>query len=102
MNNIKIQVDEFRTAGGNPISVGIVEINRARQFMSRTEGDICVAHRNKGQKHRVQEAAEAEASDFFEKVAPIFDEFLILQYPARNETPLFLRMGQQSTDTNGL
>jgi hypothetical protein len=85
MNDLKNQVDEFRAAGGNPISVGIVGINQADRYVSY-EGDVAWHTGVKGKKHPFQEAAEAERR-LRAKVAPIFDEFLILQYRARNETP---------------
>ena len=85
MNDLQNQVREFRTAGGNPISVGIVGINQADHYLSY-EGDVQWPTGVKGNKHPIQEAAEAEKR-LLAKVAPVFDEFIILRFRVWNEPP---------------
>ena len=85
LNDLQNQVREFKTAGGNPITVGIVGINQADYYISY-EGDAEHPTGAKGKKHPIQEAAEAERR-LLAKAAPAFDEFVILRYRAWNEPP---------------
>ena len=85
MNDLQNQVREFRTAGGNPITVGIVGINQADRYVSY-EGDVEWHTGLKGKKHPIQEAPEAERR-LLAKTAPVFDEFMILRYRAWNDPP---------------
>ncbi len=85
INDLQNQVREFKTAGGEPITVGIVGINQADHYVSY-EGDVAWRTGQKGKKHPIQEAAEAERR-LLAKAAPIFDEFMILRFRAWNESP---------------
>ena len=85
LNDLQKQVREFKTAGGNPITIGIVGINRADHYISY-EGDVEWHTGTKGKKHPMQEAEEAERR-LLAKAAPVFDEFLLLRYRAWNEPP---------------
>jgi len=85
MNDLQNQMQEFKTAGGNPISVGLVGINQADRYVSY-EGEVAWHTGRKGKKHPIQEAAEAERR-LLSRVAPVFDEFMILRYRAWNEPP---------------
>jgi hypothetical protein len=97
MNDLANQVREFATAGGTPISVGIVGINQADHYISY-EGDVAWHTGMKGKKHPIQEAAEAEKR-LVAKAAPLFDEFIILRYRAWNEPPhLFEWVNEQQTE----
>ena len=85
INDLQNQVREFGNAGGTPISVGVVGINQADHYVSY-EGDVAWRTGSKGKKHPIQEAAEAEKR-LLAKVAPVFDEFMILRFRAWNEPP---------------
>ena len=85
MNDLQNQVREFSAAGGNPVSVGIVGINQADRYVSY-EGDVKWPTGVKGNKHPIQEAADAEKR-LLAKAAPVFDEFIILRFRAWNEPP---------------
>ncbi len=85
LNDLQSQVREFKTAGGNPITVGIVGINQADRYISY-EGDVEWHTGSKGKKHPIQEAAEAERR-LLAKAAPAFDEFVVLRHRAWNEPP---------------
>ncbi len=85
INDLQNQTREFKTAGGSPVSLGIIGINQADRYVSY-EGDIAWHTGSKGKKHPIQEAAEAERR-LLSKAAPDFDEFLILRYRAWNEPP---------------
>jgi hypothetical protein len=85
MNDLQNQERESGTAGGNPISLGIVAINQADHYVSY-EGDVAWPTGIRGNMHPIQEAAEAERR-LLSRVAPAFDEFLILRFRAWNEAP---------------
>lgn len=85
MNDLQNQRREFKTAGGNPITVGIVGINQADRAVSY-EGEAKWPTDGKKHKHPIQEAAEAERR-LMAAVASDFDEFLILRFRATNEPP---------------
>jgi hypothetical protein len=79
------QVEHFQRAGGNPISVGIVGINRADRYTSH-ERDKKWPTNGQKYKHPFQEAGEAEER-LISAAASAFDEFIILRFRARNEPP---------------
>jgi hypothetical protein len=79
------QNQQFRTAGGAPISVGIVGINHAERYISY-EGDRTYPTDGKRYKHPSQEAADAEAY-LTARAARNFDEFIVLRFRASNEPP---------------
>jgi hypothetical protein len=85
INDLQNQVRQFKTAGGNPITIGVVGINQADHYVSY-EGDVAWHTGVKGKKHPIQEAAEAERR-VFAKAAPPFDEFVVLRFRAWNEPP---------------
>jgi len=85
INDLHNQVRQFGAAGGDPITVGIVGINQADHYVSY-EGDVAWHTGQKGKKHPIQEATEAEKR-LLAKAAPVFDEFILLRYRAWNETP---------------
>ncbi len=59
MNDLQNQEREFGSAGGNPISLRIDAINKADHYVSY-EGDVAWPTGIRGNKHPIQEAAEAE------------------------------------------
>jgi hypothetical protein len=79
------QVEQFRKGGGSPISVGIVGINHAERYTSIEREKLWPTNGGK-YKHPIQEAAEAERR-LRSEAMPVFDEFLILRFKARNEAP---------------
>lgn len=85
INDLQNQKLQFGRAGGNPISLGIVGINQADHYVSY-EGDVAWPTGTRGNKHPIQEAAEAE-NRLRSTVASLFDEFLILRFRAWNELP---------------
>jgi hypothetical protein len=85
MTDLENQRREFNRAGGNPIAVGIVGVNHAPRYVSY-EGKAVWPTGTKGQKHPIQEAAEAERR-LLARVSSDFDEFLILRFRAVNEEP---------------
>lgn len=60
MNDLRKQVEHFRSKGGRPICVGIVGINFADHCTSH-EGSRSFATDGKRYKHPIQEAADAHA-----------------------------------------
>jgi hypothetical protein len=86
INDLRNQVVQFRRGGGNPISVAIVGINRARSTIGY-EGDRAFPTSGKhGFLHPYQEAGEAERR-LRAEVADEFDEFLVLRFKATNAPP---------------
>lgn len=79
------QVQQFGTAGGSPISIGIVAINYADRYTSY-EGERQWPTDGRKHRHPIQEATEAE-SRLLARAAPAFDEFLVLRFRVRNEPP---------------
>ncbi len=80
------QVTEFKKAGGQPICIGIVGINRAEKYHSfegKNEYDTT------GRASKPHPAAEAESAEqhLDRDVRPQFDEFLILRFTATNLPP---------------
>ncbi len=86
ISDLKDQVQHFARKRGSPITVGVVGINWARQYVSY-EGDKPWATTGRGRyKHPCQEAEETERR-LKELAAPSFDEFLILHFVATNSPP---------------
>ena len=85
INDLKKQVDHFKRGAGNPITVGIVGINRSDVYTGY-EGRRAYKTDGRTRRHPSQEAQEAEAR-LVEEVRPHFDEFLILRFKASNVKP---------------
>lgn len=85
MGDLLRQVEQFRRAGGSPICVGIVGINRADRYTSYEKDKVWPTNGGK-YKHPLQEASEAE-NRLMKSASPAFDEFLLLRFRARNEPP---------------
>jgi len=86
INDLRNQVTQFRRGGGNPICVAIVGVNHAARCVSY-EGDRAFPTTGaSGFLHPYQEAPGAEAR-LRREAAPLFDEFLLLQYEATNQPP---------------
>lgn len=85
MNDLKNQKNEFERAGGSPITVGIVGINQAPQYISY-EGEREWPTDGKKHKHPVQEAVETEKR-LLQNVSNEFDEFILLRFRATNRDP---------------
>jgi hypothetical protein len=79
------QVQQFKSTGGQPITVGIIGINYASRYTSY-EGTRPWPTDGKRHKHPIQEAADAE-SRLALKAAPAFDEFQFLRFRAENVAP---------------
>jgi hypothetical protein len=79
------QVQQFQSAGGEPICVGIVGINYADRYTS-FERDRTYLTDGRKYKHPIQEASDAE-SHLRSRAVPSFDEFIFLRFRARNEPP---------------
>jgi hypothetical protein len=86
INDLKAQVVHFKAQHGTPITVAVVGINSADQYVS-FEGDRTYPTTGVGKhKHPYQEADETE-SRLRSLAAPFFDEFLILRFKATNAAP---------------
>jgi hypothetical protein len=86
INDLKGQVQQFKTKQGSPISVGIVGVNRAQHYVSY-EGDTKWLTTGIGRhKHPYQEADET-ISRLNALAAPYFNEFLVLEFIATNTSP---------------
>lgn len=85
VNNLTEQITHFKSRGGLPICVGIVGINHA-PYTVGFEGNAVWRTDGKKHKHPIQEAAEAEKR-LMSRVAPLFDEFIVLRYTATNDAP---------------
>ncbi len=97
MTDLLNQKREFLTAGGTPITVGIVGINYATSYVS-FEGDREWPTDGKSNKHPFQEAEQAEAR-LRTRVASDFDEFLVLRFCATNKPPYdFAWIDQHQTE----
>ena len=97
ISDLTRQIEHFRRAGGDPISVGVVGINHADRYVSH-EGETTWPTDGKKHRHPIQEAAEAEARLRL-RAAPFFDEFLVLRFRATNEPPFpFAWLDQRQTD----
>ena len=85
ISDLKGQVQQFRSHGGNPICVGIVGVNRA-PYCTSHEGTRSFRTDGKRYKHPADEAEEA-VERLQKLAAPHFDEFLILPFAGTNEPP---------------
>lgn len=83
--DLRKQVEHFQNGGGHPICVAVVGVNQA-PFCVGYEGDREYDTDGKGNRHPMQEAAEAERR-LLELAAPAFDEFVLLKYSATNGEP---------------
>ncbi|MPZ39104.1 MAG: hypothetical protein GEU95_13800 [Rhizobiales bacterium] len=89
INDLRGQVEQFKSKHGQPITIGIVGVNRASQYISY-EADKEWPTTGAGRhKHPYQEADETEAR-LLSLAAPHFDEFLILRFTATNSSPFRL------------
>ena len=79
------QVAQFKKGGCNPITVGIVGVNFAANYVS-FEGARAFPTDGKKYKHPVQEAQQV-IGRLRERALPCFDEFLILKFSATNKAP---------------
>ncbi len=79
------QAGQFKSTGGNPITVGIVGVNFAPQYTSY-ERDREYPTDGKDNKHPIQEAVQAE-SRVASRAASAFDEFQFLRFRASNVAP---------------
>jgi hypothetical protein len=98
INDLRGQVNQFKSKGGQPITVGIVGINEAKSYVSY-EGDKAWPTTGVGRhKHPYQEAAAAEAR-LLALAAPHFDELLVLKFAATNDPPYpFTWVSQHKTN----
>lgn len=78
------QVEQFNRAG-KPITVGIVGINHASEYLS-FEGARSYATDGRKNKHPFQEASRAEEL-LIRNALPAFDEFQLLKFRATNMDP---------------
>lgn len=86
INDLRGQVAQFKSKHGQPITIGIVGINLATQYVSY-EGEKEWPTTGVGRhKHPYQEADKSEAR-LLSLAAPHFDEFLILRFAATNSPP---------------
>ena len=86
IGDLKGQVAHFRKCGPNVISLGIVGVNHAPQYLSFEGTRTYKTDGKAGFKHPIQEATEAR-NRLEQLAAPSFDEFLILPFRANNEPP---------------
>jgi hypothetical protein len=86
IGDLRRQVDEFRRGGGQPICVGIVGVNFAKQYTSYEGRRIFRTTGKDGFLHPYQEASEAERR-LAHEAKPAFDEFLTLRFKATNIKP---------------
>lgn len=85
-SDLREQVRQFQSAGGRPISVGIVGINSADHYVG-FEGDRQFPTTGRGGfKHPFQEADEAEQR-LARDARPAYDHFLFLRFRATNVAP---------------
>ena len=87
INDLKGQVDQFKTHSGTPITIGIVGINVAQSYVSFEGPGRQYPTTGFGKhKHPYQDADEAERR-LRSLAAPYFDEFLVLRFNATNAAP---------------
>jgi hypothetical protein len=86
INDLRNQVAQFGRGGGNPICVAVVGVNHAERCTSYEGGRAFSTTGASGFLHPHQEAPQAERR-LRQEAAPLFDEFLVLQYRATNEPP---------------
>jgi hypothetical protein len=97
VGDLNRQVQQFQTAGGQPICVGIVGVNFGDRYTSY-EGERTYPTDGRKEKHPIQEAADAEMH-LTSRAAPHFDEFIILRLRARNEAPFIFEWVDQNRTT---
>lgn len=86
INDLRAQVQQFKTKKGTAITIGVVGVNRAPHYVSY-EGDRQWPTTGIGRhKHPYQEADET-ISKLNSLAAPHFDEFLIFEFVATNVPP---------------
>lgn len=86
IGDLQRQVEEFRKAGGNPITVAFVGINSALSYTSY-EGERIFSTDGTGRyRHPAQEAAEAETR-LLTLAKHVFFDFQILRFRATNVPP---------------
>lgn len=84
INDLKGQVDQFKSHYGTPITIGIVGINVARSYVSFEGPGRQYPTTGQGKhKHPYQDADEAERR-LRQLAQPYFDEFLVLRFDATN------------------
>lgn len=96
-SDLKDQLVHFRSKRGKPMTVAVVAINHADQFVSYEEEKQWATTGVGRHKHPYQEADEAEAR-LIRNVAPDYDEFLVLRFKATNVAPfLFSWVDERKT-----
>lgn len=86
MQNMEDQVKQFRVGGGQPLSLCIVGINHAQEYVSYEGNREWPTTGKGGHKHPYQEAADAEAR-IRARVAPQYDDVIFLRFRATNTAP---------------
>lgn len=86
IGDLERQVDEFKSTGGNPITVAFVGINHASAYTSYEGQRPFPTDGKGGYRHPIQEAAEAEAR-LLARAKPTFFDFQILNFRATNVPP---------------
>lgn len=85
ISDLQRQVEHFKSSNTRAITVGIVGVNHADQYVS-FEGRRQFKTDGGKHKHPVQEAAEAEKR-LLTRARPAFDEFILLRFKATNIRP---------------
>lgn len=86
VGDLRRQVEQFCSGGGNPICVGLVGVNHATQYVGY-EGDRAYPTEGRaGKPHPAQEARKAEAR-LMSDAGSHFDEFQLLAFRASNMDP---------------
>lgn len=85
-SDLRNQANQFRSAGGQPITVAIVGINHAAKYQSFEGNRTYPTSGKSGRLHPVQEAREAEHR-LRRDAEPAFDHFLLLRFKASNYEP---------------
>ena len=85
IGDLQKQVAHFRRGGGQPICVAPVGINHA-PYAIGYEGTRSFRTDGRANRHPIQEAADAEQR-LRAHVAPLYDEFIVLNYEAPNDPP---------------
>ena len=85
IGDLQKQVNHFRRGSGSPICVALVGINHA-SYTIGYEGSRSFRTDGHANRHPIQEAADAELR-LRTHVAPLYDEFIVLNYAATNDPP---------------
>ncbi|WP_128892980.1 hypothetical protein [Erythrobacter sp. HKB08] len=85
MSDLENQARVFR-ANGNPICVAIVGINQAPHYISHEGNRSYPTDGTAKYRHPIDECVEAEKR-IRQRVAPLFDELIILPFEATNAAP---------------